>query len=229
VNQLKKHLSVANLLSGIALFVALSGVAYAATIGNKSVKTRHLGNGAVTTKKLRNGAVTAPKLRNGAVIAAKLRDDSVVNRTLADASVRAINLGGGVVTTPKLKNGAVANSKLGPDAVTTGKIGDGAVTSAKLSASFLAQLVKNVSYVSKASDSDSEGPKTATAECPTGKQVIGGGALIDGPDAFEVALKESAPVDNAEGKPTGWRAAADEINEEASDWAVEAHAICAEF
>jgi len=230
VNQLKKHLSVANVLSCTALFVALSGAAYATShVTKNSVKTRHLGKGAVTTQKLRNGAVTAPKLRNGAVIAAKLRNGSVVNRTLADASVRAVNLGGGVVTTPKLKNGAVTNPKLGTNAVTTGKVEDGAVTAAKLSSGFLAQLVKNVSYASKASDSDTSGPKTATAECPAGKQVIGGGGRVDGPDAFEVALKESAPVFNAEGKPTGWRAAADAINEEASNWAVEAHAICAEL
>jgi hypothetical protein len=230
VNKLKKHLSVSNVLSATALFVALSGAAYAAGVGKNSVKARHLGKGAVTTQKLRNGAVTAPKLRNGAVIAAKLRDDSVVNRALADASVRAINLGGGVVTTAKLKNGAVNNSKLGANAVTTGKIGDGAVTAAKLSSSFLAQLVKNVSYVNKESEANADDvPKTETAECPAGKQVTGGGALVKGADVEFVAITESAPALNAENKRTGWRASAREISPEASAWSVEVYAICAEF
>jgi hypothetical protein len=231
VNRLKRHLSVANVLSATALFVALSGTAYATSqMAKNSVKTRHLGKGAVTTQKLRNGAVTTPKLRNGAVIAAKLRDGSVVNRTLADASVRAVNLGGGVVTSAKLKNGAVNNSKLGSNAVTTGKIGDGAVTGAKLSSSFLAQLVRNVTYVTKESEANPDDvPKTVTAECPGGKQVTGGGALIKGADVELVAITESAPALNTENKRTGWRASAREISPEASSWSVEVYAVCAEI
>ncbi len=221
MNSLKKHLSAANLLSCIALFVALSGAAYAAgTIGKKSVKTQHLGNGSVTALKLRNGAVTTAKLRNLAVSAPKLAEGAVVAGKLANGAVRSAALGGGVVTTGKLKN----------DAVSASKIQDGAVSSSKLSTSFLAQVVRNVTYVNAESASNNEGAKTVTATCPASKQAIGGGARVNG-ELEEVAVTGSNPFVGSNGQRTGWSAFARELPDEpaAKNWAVEAFAICAEL
>lgn len=242
MKQLSKHLTFANAISCIALFVALSGAAYAAktTLGARAVKTRNLANGSVNTLKLRSGAVTTLKLRNGAVNGAKIAPGAVGSTQLADGGVRSVDLGGGVVTEGKLKNGAVTesklfnsavtNSKIGPNAVATGKIQEGAVTSLKLAPTLLAQLVKNVSYVIATSASNAEDkPKSATAQCPTGKQVTGGGARIVGAEVTTVALTESTPFVSAESKRTGWTATADAIAADAKPWAVEAVAICAEF
>lgn len=243
MNHLKRHLSVANVLSCVALFVALSGAAYAAgAIGNKSVKTRHLGNGSVTTRKLRNGAVTAAKIRNGAVIGTKIATGAVGATQLADGSVRSIALGGGVVTTSKLKDKAVtgeklagnsvSSSKLTAGAVITGHIQEGAVTRVKLAPNVLEPVVKYVSYVTGVSGlGPSPNLKTAAAECVPGatrKQVIGGGARILGANT-KVALIESAPILDGAGNRVGWKVAANEFAEETEDWAVEAYAICAEF
>ena len=233
MRHLKRHLSVANLISCIALFVALSSVAYAATnLARKSVKTRHIANGAVTTPKLRNGAVITPKLRNGSVTALKIAPGQVGSSQLADGGVRSVDLGGGVVTEAKIKNGAVTESKLGSNAVATGKLQNGAVTSAKLSSSLLAQLVKNVSYATAASASNNtEATKTITVECPTGKQAIGGGAKVVGGGTDLIAITESAPTaPNAEGKRTGWTAVARaETGGGGTNWSVEAFAVCAEL
>jgi trimeric autotransporter adhesin len=240
---LKKHLSPSTVISCIALFVALSGAAYAATLGKNAVKTRNIANGAVTTPKLRSGAVTKLKLRNGAVTGAKVAPGAVGSTQLADGGVRSVDLGGGVVTTAKLKNGAVTGDKLAnnavttsqiaADAVTTGKLQDGAVTGAKLAPSFSGQLVKNVSYVSKSSgaaDTATE-TKTATAECPSGKKVIGGGAQVIG-NTTEVAITKSAPPGDAVATttlPVTWIATATDIGGEANAWSLEAFAVCAEF
>jgi trimeric autotransporter adhesin len=233
VRHLKRHLSVANLISCIALFVALSSVAYAATnLANKSVKTRHIANGAVTTPKLRNGAVITPKLRNGSVTALKIAPGQVGPSQLSNGAVRSANLGGGVVTEAKIKNGAVTESKLASNAVTTGKLQNGAITSAKLSSSLLAQLVRNVSYeVKESALKDSSSPKEATANCPAGKVAIGGGAKLTLGSAIGVAVGESAPTaPDAQGKRTGWTATAHEVvGGEAESWSVEAYAICAEL
>ena len=240
MKQLRKHLSVANVLSCIALFVALSGAAYAATTATRnSVKAKSIAKGAVTTPKLKNGAVTNAKLRNGAVTGAKIAPATIGSSQLATGAVRSGQLGGGVVTSAKLKNGAVTgeklgsgavtNSKLGADAVATGKIQDGAVTAAKLSTSTYAQLLKNASYVAVTSKSDTEPTKTATAECPAGKQVVGGGAKVVGGDVV-IAITDSSPVaPNSSGKRTAWTASASEVALSGVAWAVEAHAICAEF
>lgn len=229
MRHLKRHLSVANLISCIALFVALSSVAYAATnLARNSVKPRHIARGAVTTPKLRNGAVTTPKLRNGAVVATKIAPGQIGTNQLSDGGVRSADLGGGVVTEGKIKNGAVTESKLGSNAVTTGKLQNGAVSSAKLSSTFLAQLVKNVSYVTKESGIIPIDYEKITADCPSGKQAIAGGARLVG-ETKKVALIESFPAVNGAGVRTGWTAAATEFAEEAANWTLEVTAVCAEL
>jgi hypothetical protein len=241
LKQLSRHLTFANAISCVALFVALSGAAYAAstTLGKKSVKTQNLANGSVTTLKLRGGSVTNLKLRNGAVTGAKIANATIGSSQLASGAVRSEQLGGGVVTQGKLKNGAVTGEKLaanavggsqlGANAVSTGKIQDGAVTSSKLASSLSASLVKAVVYASKASLSNfSEKTKSVTAECPTGRQVVGGGARVTG-GTGHVAITESSPTVSGE-KRTGWAATAKDIPEtESTNWAVESFAICAEF
>jgi len=241
VKHLSKHLTFANAISCIALFVALSGAAYAAktTLGQKAVKTQNIANGAVTTLKLKGGSVTNLKLKNGAVTGAKIAQGAVGTSQIANGAVRSEQLGGGVVTAGKLKNGtvtgeklagnAVGSNQLAANAVANGKIQDGAVTSSKLASSFLGQLVKNVSYVSKASETNATSPKSVTAECPTGRQVVGGGAKSILGDAVKTPLLvASLPFVNGEGKRTGWTATAEGV-EVGKTFAVEAVAICAEF
>jgi len=242
VKNLKRHLNVANVLSAIALFVALGGVTYAATAAKNSVKTKSIAKGAVTTPKLKNLAVTSGKLGNGAVTAAKIGAAAVGTTQIADGGVRAVDLGGGVVTNPKIQNGAVTETKLAnnavtttkvnSEAVTTGKLGNEAVTGAKLSASLNGQLVKNVNYVvAKSSKGNTEAPRDATAPCPTGKQAIGGGArIISTPEMKNVAMVQSAPVFDSSGKATGWFAQARPIGTpESTEWEIEVHAVCAEL
>jgi hypothetical protein len=251
LKQLSKHLTFANAISCIALFVALSGAAYAATttLGKKSVKTQNLANGSVTTLKLKGGSVTNLKLRNGAVTGNKIAPGTIGSSLLANGSIRSEQLGGGVVTQGKLKNGAVngeklaggsvttekiangavTNPKLANDAVTAGKIQNGVVGSASLSPAFLAQLVKNVVYVGKASGAVSTtSPQSVTAECPAGKQAVGGGAKVIAGDATSFQVTESVPFVASNSKRTGWMAAA-QSPESTKTFAVEAVAICAEF
>jgi hypothetical protein len=221
LKQLKRHLNVATVLSFAALFMALSGAAYAATamLPKKSVKTTHLANGSVTTLKLRNGAVTNLKLRNGAVTGVKIAPATIGSSQLANRSVRSGQLGGGVVTEGKIKNGAV----------TANKIGEGAVTSGKLAPSFLGQLVRNVTYVNVATPEDSEESKTITANCPTGKLAIAGGARLGG-ELKSVALTGTSPFVSTAGSRTGWSAFAHETGTgQTENWSLEAFAVCAEL
>jgi hypothetical protein len=231
VNQLRRHLSVANVLSGIALFVALSGAAYAAALAPKSVKTKNLANGAVTAKKLHKAAVTTPKIAKEAVIASKIAQGNVGSTQISDAGVRSADLGGGVVTTQKLKDGAVTSSKLDGEAVNTAQIKNGAVTSAKLSPSILSQLVKDVSYVTGSTGSEATpAVKSVTVECTPSaaqKQVIGGGARIIG-DNEDIRLIESGPTFKG-ATAVGWTAAAIDESGTTNPWTLQVHAICAEL
>jgi hypothetical protein len=129
---IRSRLTFANVVSVIALFVALGGTAVASVIitsndqvapdtisGHNpppgdhsniisgSVNGTDLANGAVGNKKLANGAVTDVKLANGAVTDVKLADGAVTNGKLAD----------GAVTNGKLANGSVTHSRLSADSV----------------------------------------------------------------------------------------------------------------
>jgi trimeric autotransporter adhesin len=118
----RPKLTYANVVSTLALFVALSGAgAYAASqLPPKSVGEPELRPGAVTADKLRKNAVTAPKIKALAVKQGKIANDAV--------------------SVAKLENGAVSGEKLAAGAVTTGKLADGAVTGEKVDESSLGQV-----------------------------------------------------------------------------------------
>ena len=241
MNNLKKHLTPATVISCIALFVALSGSVYAAGLAKNSVKAKNIAKGAVTSPKLKNGAVTAAKIKNGAVIGSKLANESVGASKLASASVRSSALGGGVVTSAKLKdlavttakigNNAVGKDQIGAGAVETGKLAKEAVTAEKLASGLYAQLVKNVSYETKLAANSSVSPKTAEATCPAGKVAIGGGARVGLDTATDVALLGSEPfAADVQGKRIGWTATAAEVGgDDVGDWSLTAYVVCAEL
>jgi hypothetical protein len=242
MKQLSKHLNFANAISCLALFVALSGAAYAAkaTLGNKAVKTRNLANGSVNTLKLRNGAVTPLKIRNGAVTGAKIAPGAVASTQIADGAVRSAQIRGGAVNQGKLKENSVSNdkivnaavtaAKLAPQSVTAGKLAPQSVGAATLTTELFSQLVKYVSYPAAGSAFDEASSKSAIVECPVRKQVIGGGARITGPEESAVIVDSSPSVAGPNGTRIGWVAAARALSPTpGKSWAIEAWAICAEF
>jgi len=217
VSGFKKHLSVANVLSVTALFIALGGSAYAAVkLRPNQVKTVNIAKEAVTQQKVHASAITSGKIANG----------QVNNRDLANGSVSAGKLGTEAVTAKKLAKKSVTANILGPEAVTNAKLGNESVSQAKLAGSLYSQLVKNVSYVTTTSAADSEENKFVTAECPVGKEVIGGGARINGANTKTV-VNETAPALSVSGAHFGWYAAGREVAAEGGNWSVSAFAICA--
>lgn len=63
LSSIRPRLTYANVMSTLALFIALGGTSYA--VARNSVGTRQLKNKAVTSAKVRNGAITSAKVRNG--------------------------------------------------------------------------------------------------------------------------------------------------------------------
>jgi hypothetical protein len=111
---MKPRLSYANVVSTLALFVAISGAsAYAANqLAAKSVGEPQLRPGAVTADKIRTNAVTAPKIKAAAVKQGKLADGSVTAAKLSLSSV----------TGGALSAGSVTGEKIAPEAVTGEKV-----------------------------------------------------------------------------------------------------------
>jgi antitoxin component of MazEF toxin-antitoxin module len=65
----RRGLTFSNVVSLVALFVALGGGAYALAIPKNSVGTRQLKKSAVTSSKIQNGAVSASKVKPHSLLA----------------------------------------------------------------------------------------------------------------------------------------------------------------
>jgi hypothetical protein len=178
--------SPALVISLLALFVALSGVGYAATqIGTAQIK-----NGAVTAKKLHKNAVTKAKIKNNAVTKVKIKNGSVGTNKLIDLSVTTGKLADAAVTSDKLADQAVTTDKLADASVTTGKLADASVTGSKIGADAVgsAQLGTTQQAVSASVAIGAGGNAVAAIACPAGTQVLSGGG---GASSFFVNAVES--------------------------------------
>ena len=118
--------------------------------------------------------------------AAAVAPGSLEASALSTRALAAIAAPAGSVGTAALANGAVTESKIADGSITARKLAMRVVT-----ADGSAQLASIAS---------------ATATCPPGTRAYSGGVTID--DASTLipisALRQSAPVADAEGMPVGW-------------------------
>ncbi len=219
MNRIGKHLTFSNVIACMALFVALSASAYAATkLSPGQVKAVNIANQAVTNAKLKREAVTSGKIKKGGVTRANMGSGAVTS-TAIDT---------GAVTGKKIAKKAVSPRTIANEAVTAEKLANESIVASKLSPAFYAQLVRNVTYVNTSSVSDSEPNKSATASCLSGKQAIAGGVRLEG-ELAEVSVTGSYPLSSGSLR-TGWEALAHETGTgQAGNWSVVAFAVCAEL
>ncbi len=97
--KLTTKISPASCLAMVALFVALSGGAYAAA-------------GKIGTKDIKNSAVTKAKLKKNAVVSAKIADGAVTATKIADGAVEAGKIAPAAVGTDKLVDNSVTGAKV---------------------------------------------------------------------------------------------------------------------
>jgi hypothetical protein len=110
---MRKHLTYANVMATLAVFIALGGVAYAAnTIGSSDiidgqVKTADLAANAVNTSKISDGQVTEADIGQAAVATAELKNDAVTTAKVLNGT-----LAGGDVADNALKGADIDESTL---------------------------------------------------------------------------------------------------------------------
>lgn len=113
MKQIRKHVTYANVMSSIAVFLVLGGgAAYAAKkIGSNQIK----GN-SITTGKIKKNAVTASKIKKNSIVTAKIAGGAVTTGKVA----------ANAITTDKIKNGAVTGDKV--NLATLGTVPNSATT-----------------------------------------------------------------------------------------------------
>jgi hypothetical protein len=107
LNQVRKRLTYANVMSTIAVFLVLGGAT--------ALAAGQLGKNTVGSKQLKKNAVTAAKIKKNAITEAKVASNAV--------------------TGVKIKDGSITTAKIGPDAVTGAQVNEatlGTVPSATL-------------------------------------------------------------------------------------------------
>jgi hypothetical protein len=105
------RISFANVVSMVALFVALGGTALA--LSKNSIKSRHIAPGAVRGSDIRREAVKSSDIGNETVKGADIRDGAVGTSEIADGAVGASQIAGGAVTGEQLADGTVGVEDLG--------------------------------------------------------------------------------------------------------------------
>lgn len=112
--RIRRHLSYANVISTLALFIALGlGSAYAANqLAPKSVGAKQLRPGAVTADKIRKKAVTAPKIESLAVKQGKVASEAIVAAKIASGAVTSEKIASGAVTPEKIPNDSLTGAKV---------------------------------------------------------------------------------------------------------------------
>ena len=110
---MRKHLTYANVMATLAVFIALGGTAYAVnTVGspdviNESLLSQDIKNGEVKVADIGQQAVATDELANGQVKAADIGDGEVKTAEIASGQVLSADIGAGEV-----RSGNVANDNL---------------------------------------------------------------------------------------------------------------------
>jgi type II secretory pathway pseudopilin PulG len=93
VNQIRKRLTYANVMSSIAVFLVLGGAtAFAAgQLAKNSVGAKQLKKNSVTAAKIKNNAVTGAKIQNGAIVGSKINLGSLGTVPSATNAANATN------------------------------------------------------------------------------------------------------------------------------------------
>ena len=122
LGKFRRHLSYANVMATIAVFLALGGGAYAAaTVGSSEIKSnailsRHIKNGQVKNADLAPNSVGGGKIVDGSVGSPDLAANSVGGDKIVDGSVGSPDLAANSVGTANVIDGSVQAQDLAPGA-----------------------------------------------------------------------------------------------------------------
>ena len=120
MTHLRSKLSYANVMASIAVFAALGGGAFAATI--KADKD------SVVSSSIKNGKVKSADLKDGGVGTNDIAGGAVTTAHLLDGDVSAADLGANSVGGSELTDGEVGSADITDDGVTSADLTDNGVT-----------------------------------------------------------------------------------------------------
>ncbi len=200
------RLSPALVISCLALFMALTGGAFAAGIAKNTVRSPQIVDGTIRTVDLRDNAVAAGKIAPDAVDTTEIAENGVESSDVAPETLTSADLGAASVTSSEVADQSLTANDLGPDSVGSSELQAGSVRAAELG---------TIIQVSNANGLAAGASGGVSVDCPAGTTVISGGAQ---PSIFGVEMTSSLRSGN------GWLYQA--INKTASNATLTVFAYC---
>jgi hypothetical protein len=151
----------------LALFMALTGSAFAVGIAKNSVRSAQIVDGTVRSIDLRDNAVSSPKIAPDAVGSEEIAESAVASPEVAPDALTASDLGAASVASSEVTDQALTSADLGPNSVGSSELQAGSIRSDELGA--IVQVQNSTTI--KGGDNASVG-----VTCPSGTTVISGGA-----------------------------------------------------
>lgn len=243
---MRSRLTYANVMSSIAVFLAVAGgtAVAAATITGEDIVDRTITAADIAPQSLGAGQVTDGSLSGQDII-----EGGIYSSDVADGSLDGSDLATGAVGGRELGNGSVGSAEITDGNIFSADVHDDALSGADIYEPSLARVpaaakapVEGLTLRSAVSGSESvqnqhPGPgghtvyvylKGAKAVCPSGTKLIAGGAAVESTDAGGMrhhwgSIVRSSPDPAA--PTTTWRATGS--NPYPDFWQVRAWVVCA--
>ena len=225
----RRPLTYANITATLALFVALSGGAYAVTaLPANSVGVEQIQTNAVTAKKIKRNAVTAAKIKRNAINSTKVVNNSLTGDDIDETTLRTVpraiaastatnathatNADTATNATHATNTDRAAHATTADDATNAAhattadnaahaSTADNATNATNASHAAAAATLDTITYkTATATAPPNDNSTAATATCDPGQHAIAGGVQLDAPSTG--VMTDSYP-DNA---GAGWTA-----------------------
>ena len=212
---LRAKLSFANVVSMMALFVALGGTTYAAvSLPKNSVGASQIKKDAVAASEIKKDAVSRSEVKRSAVSTDELKDAGVRAIDVEDATLTGADIGDGTVALADLGANSVDGSKVADSSLGGGDVAPGSLDASDVAAgTFLGGKVTVQYEIAAAPLGESATGTSYNVHCPEGQTAIGGGGRGDATDSEYTVIHSSRPIiSTTNGSPpvddgtfTGWR------------------------
>jgi hypothetical protein len=207
LERFRGQLSFANVMSALAVFIALGGAGYAAGLAKNSVDAAQIKRNAVRAAEIKANAVRGAEIRNGAVGPAEVADGSLTGAELFDESLGSADIAGlgpgdledeslgpadvNGLGSSDIEDGSLGTQDLADEAITGPKVDDGSLTEQDAApGSFLAGEVR----VRRVDSTAPDGTATpAVAKCEPGETLIGGSVNLQDPTHPDARIAVSRP------------------------------------
>lgn len=213
----KTRISPATIISCLALFLALTGSAFAVGGAKNSVRSAQIVDGTVRTIDVRDNAVNAAKVAPDAIGAEELAENAVSSPEVALDSLTNQDLGAASVTSSEIADGSVASADVSDQSLTANDLAADSVGSSELQADSVRSSEFGTVILRQGTiEAIAAGANGGTAiNCAAGEQLLSGGGQ---PGNFGVEMTSSRPSGN------GWLYQAKNNNGSAST--ISAFALC---